>query len=179
MKIHEHLPLLENILGDYSEMIGLQFEPYKNHVYRVLNFCFAFHECEGDDAEKLIIAGCFHDLGMWPDDTVDYLAPSIALAREYLSTQGKETWSDEISAMIELHHKFRSAAQNGFPLVEIFRKGDWVDATQGVRRFELPGNFIRKVQAIFPNLGFHKNLIRLAWAEFKRHPLNPLPMMKW
>jgi hypothetical protein len=50
---------LEGILAERAEVIGSQFEPYKNHVYRVLNFCFAFHECHGDDEEKLIIAACF------------------------------------------------------------------------------------------------------------------------
>ena len=179
IQIHEHLPLLESILGEHAQAIGSQFEPYKNHVYRVLNFCFAFHQCEGDDQEKLIIAACFHDLGMWPDDIVDYIAPSIALAQGYLSQRGKSHWSAEISEMIDLHHKFRSVRNSQFALVEVFRKGDWVDATQGLRRFGLPGADVKAVQSVFANLGFHNNLMRLAWGEFKRHPLNPLPMMKW
>jgi hypothetical protein len=66
-----------------------------------------------------------------------------------------------------------------FPLVEIFRKGDWVDATQGVRRFTLSRAEVKSVQAAFANLGFHNNLVRLAWGQFLRHPLNPLPIMKW
>jgi hypothetical protein len=37
----------------------------------------------------------------------------------------------------------------------------------------------KSVQAAFPNLGFHNNLVRLALGQFLRHPLNPLPMMKW
>jgi hypothetical protein len=53
------------------------------------------------------------------------------------------------------------------------------DATQGVRRFTLSRADVKSVQAEFPNLGFHKNLVRLAWGQFMRHPLNPLPMMKW
>jgi HD domain len=179
IKIHEHLPLLESILGERAQVIGSQFEPYKNHVYRVLNFCFAFHEGQGDDQEKLIIAACFHDLGMWPGDIVDYLAPSIALAQDYLLRRGKREWSAEISEMIDLHHRFRRVRNSQFPLVEVFRKGDWVDATQGLRRFGLPRADVKAVQSVFANLGFHKNLMRLAWAEFKRHPLNPLPMMKW
>jgi hypothetical protein len=56
MQIHKNIPLLESILNERAEVIGAQFEPYKNHVYRVLNFCFAFHECHGDEEEKLTIA---------------------------------------------------------------------------------------------------------------------------
>ena len=95
MRIHQDIPLLETILNGRAGVIGTQFEPYKNHVYRVLNFCFAFHECQGDDHEKLVIAACFHDLGMWPGDVVDYLEPSIALAREYLQRTGRPEWTDE------------------------------------------------------------------------------------
>jgi len=107
MKIHDHIPLLEAILGERSDAIGSQYEPYKNHVYRVVNFCFALHECQGSDEEKILVAGCFHDLGIWPNDTVDYLAPSISLAQAYLAQQNKSDWSEEISEMIELHHKIR------------------------------------------------------------------------
>ena len=179
MKIYEHLPLVESILNERAQVIGSQFQPYKNHVYRVLNFCFAFHDCHGDEQEKLIIAACFHDLGMWPGDVVDYLAPSILLAQNYLSQRGKSDWSAEISEIIDLHHKFRSVSNSQFPLVEVFRKGDWVDATMGLRRFGLPRSDVKAVQSAFANLGFHNNLIRLAWGEFKRCPFNPLPMMKW
>ena len=107
------------------------------------------------------------------------LEPSIALAREYLKRSGRPEWRDEISEMIDLHHKFRAVKNSRYPLVEVFRKGDWVDATQGMRRFTLTRADVKSVQAAFPNLGFHNNLVRLAWGQFLRHPLNPLPMMKW
>jgi hypothetical protein len=64
-------------------------------------------------------------------------------------------------------------------LVEVFRKGDWVDATKGLRRFGLPKSLVVEVQSAFPNLGFHNNLVRIAMKEFWKRPLNPLPMMKW
>ena len=181
MTIETKLPLLESILGARQSMIGSQYEPYRNHVYRVLNFCFAFHPCsEGsDDREKLVIAACFHDLGIWPDDVVDYLAPSIELAKQYLIGAGKQAWSAEIEMMIDLHHKFRKVTNCDCPLVEVFRKGDWVDASLGLRRFGLPRSYIRDVKKAFPNLGFHRNLLRLTMKQLRYHPLNPIPMMKW
>jgi hypothetical protein len=179
MKIEENIPLLESILGDRKEVIGGDFDPYKNHVYRVLNFCFAFHECASHDKEKLIIAGCFHDLGMWPGGVVDYLAPSVELVKSYLKETGREEWSPEIESMIDLHHKITTVKDCAYPLVEVFRKGDWVDASMGMRRFGLPKDAVLKVQDAFPNLGFHKNLLRLAAKELFTYRRNPLPMMKW
>jgi hypothetical protein len=179
MKIHPDIPLIDTVLGEWRDTIGSQFGPYRNHVYRVVNFCFALHECRNDDAEKLALAGCLHDLGIWSDNTVDYLAPSMRVAREWLVKNQRGAWATEIGLMIDLHHKFRRVENAEFPLVEVFRKGDWVDASMGMRKFGLAHADVKAVQDAFPNLGFHQNLMRLAWEEFKRHPLNPLPMMRW
>lgn len=179
MNITEHLPLLEHILSERRTLLGTQYEPYKNHCYRMINFCLAFHPCEGEQLEKIIIAAAFHDLGIWPNDVVDYLPPSIALAQAYLKEHNQTEWLDEISEMIDLHHKFRSVKNSRFTLVEVMRKGDWTDVSFGLRRFGLDKRFYRAVCQRFPNLGFHKNLTRLTKEQFKRSPLNPLPMMKW
>ncbi|CUR34532.1 hypothetical protein [Planktothrix tepida] len=61
MQIETSIPLLENILEPWKPIIGSQYQPYKNHVYRVVNFCFLLHQSTPDDREKFIIAGCFHD----------------------------------------------------------------------------------------------------------------------
>lgn len=64
-------------------------------------------------------------------------------------------------------------------MVEVFRRGDWVDATMGLRRFGLPRSVVKDVQAAFPNLGFHRGLVRIALRELPRRPFHPLPMMRW
>ena len=43
----------------------------------------------------------------------------------------------------------------------------------------LPKDYIRNIKTKFPNSGFHKRLNQLAVRWFFRHPLNPLPFMKW
>ncbi len=134
--------------------------------------------CKSIEIEKIIIAGCFHDLGIWTNDTIDYLKPSIALAKTHLDNVNKSEWSHEIELMIDMHHKLWRARNCEYPLVEVFRKADWVDVSIGFRTFGLSREYIRTVQAAFPNLGFHKSLVRLAKLQFKRNPLNPLPMLK-
>ncbi|MFB2839196.1 hypothetical protein [Floridanema evergladense] len=179
MKIVEEIPLLEKILGDWKDIIGSQYEPYKNHVYRVINFCLMFHECSQEELEKITIAGSFHDLGIWSNNTVDYLPPSIELAKKYLEESDRTQWSTEIALMIDEHHKITEYADKKYPLVEVFRKADWVDVTMGLRAFDLPKNDVQEIIDKFPNLGFHANLMELTKAEFIRHPFNFLPMMKW
>jgi hypothetical protein len=47
-------------------------------------------------------------------------------------------------------------------VIEACRKADWIDASQGLLRKGLARPDIRAVEAVFPNLGFHATLLRLA-----------------
>ena len=45
MPIEAHIPLLEDILGPWQNHIGRDYAGYRNHVYRMINFCLALHDC--------------------------------------------------------------------------------------------------------------------------------------
>src|SRR5215218_9487768 len=119
MKIETYIPLIDEIVS------GPELAGYRNHVYRMVNFCFAQGDFDSEQKETIVIAGCFHDLGIWSADTFDYLPPSIALANEYLDKSVHQDWKAEVSTMIDLHHRVRKCPDNS--LKEIFRKGDLVD----------------------------------------------------
>lgn len=176
-KIEKRIPLLEEILGEWKTEIGDDYAGYKNHVYRMINFCFAQSDFSEKEREKIIIAGCFHDLGIWSNDTFDYLPPSVALAKNYLEKNRLEEWISEIELMIDTHHKL-GKFKNDF-LVEVFRKGDLVDFSLGFFKCGLPKTYIKSVKKQFPNHGFHKGLAKLAGRWICRHPLNPVPVLKW
>jgi hypothetical protein len=179
MTIEERFPLLEEILDKWKNEIGSDFLGYKNHLYRMINFCFALRPCNAEERQKIIIAGCFHDLGIWTGNTFDYLPPSIALAKTYLRQNNLEQWIPEIELMIDEHHKLRKYQDERYPLVELFRKGDLVDFSLGLVKCGLPRAYIKRVKSRFPDAGFHKRLVQLELGWFSRHPLNPLPVLKW
>ncbi len=172
----EH-PTVDGILETWRGALGSDFTGYRNHVYRVLNFCRCLRELDETSMEKLAIAGAFHDLGIWTSHTFDYLAPSWALAQAYLAEKGLEAWCGEIEDIIELHHKL-SAAGAPDELAELFRRADGVDVSIGMRRHELERDTIIAVQKRFPDHGFHMRLALLALKRLVTHPLNPLPMIK-
>jgi hypothetical protein len=179
MLSEERLPLLEEILEEWKAIIGADYAGYKNHVYRMVHFCMALQNCSQEEQEKIIIAGCFHDLGIWIEDTFDYIMPSLPAAQEYLKRRALEHWSTEIELMISEHHKLRAYKDRTYPLVELFRKGDLVDFSLGLVTFGLSRAYIAKIKARYPNAGFHRNLVKLAARWFVRHPLNPIPVVKW
>ena len=173
------LPLLDELLAVHRDTIGDDFDPYRNHIYRVLNYCFAMRDCDAADRDKLMIAGAFHDIGLWTHDTLDYLDPSAELARAELTRRGREDWSEEVSLLVVQHHKLRRDDHPQYPLVEVFRRADLVDVSLGAVRFGLPRSTVRAVKQAFPNAGFHKRLTKFAGRQLVRDPLHPLPMMRW
>ena len=88
-------------------------------------------------------------------------------------------WIPEIEAMIVDHHKVTPSRANPQLLVESFRRADWIDVSRGLRRFGLPRTFIATVATTWPNAGFHRRLVQLTIDCFWKHPLTPLPMVKW
>jgi hypothetical protein len=179
MVIEDEMPLLEEILSKWQLQIGKDYQGYKNHLYRLVNFCFALHACSEEDRTKITIAACFHDLGIWTSSTFDYLPPSMALAQAYLQQANLMHWLPEVLLMIEMHHKLGNYDDARYPLVELFRKGDLVDLSLGLIKCGLPSEYIRRVKGRFPNAGFHKRLLQLEVAWLPQHPFNPLPVVKW
>lgn len=173
------LPTVEEVLDHHALDLGRDLTGYRNHVYRVVNLCVAILGHSRGDLEKIAVAAVFHDLGIWTDHTFDYIPPSVLRARAHLAARGMADWIPEVEAMIVNHHKVTASRTNPPSLVESFRRADWIDVTRGLRRFGLPRTVIANVNVAWPNAGFHRRLVELTIDRFSKHPLTPLPMVKW
>jgi hypothetical protein len=169
--------VVEDLLEKFRVVIGKDFDKYRNHVYRVFLNCLIM-DAEKSNEEKYAIAAVFHDIGIWTDHTIDYLNPSIEQAKIYLTKSGKQDWMDEISLMINWHHKTSSYKGRHAAIVENFRKADWIDVSLGLLTFGVNKFKIKENRKKLPNLGFHLFLVKQITKNFFRHPLNPLPMFK-
>ncbi|WP_211242908.1 HD domain-containing protein [Sinimarinibacterium sp. CAU 1509] len=172
-------PLLDELLARYAAPLGGDHLAYRNHCQRMANFALALSGDTPEHRRKISIAAAFHDLGIWTHHTFDYLAPSEQLAEGYLDDVDASAWTPEIRAMIREHHKIRRYREKPAALVEAFRQADLVDVSLRLIRFGLPRPFLREVSAAFPNAGFHKRLVQLAWQRLRTHPFSPMPMMRW
>ena len=169
--------IIENVLNSNKLVLGKHFHKYKNHVYRVFHLCQILDDDNGN-IEKYAIASVFHDLGIWTDGTFDYLEPSMQRAKEYLTANQKECLTEEISLMIDMHHKKSKYRGDYEKTVENFRKADWIDVTKGRMNFNLNKDEIEKTIKAYPLLGFHRFLLTQTVKHFFKSPLNPLPMFK-
>jgi hypothetical protein len=169
---------LEAVLEEHAALVGRDFEGYRNHTYRVVNLCAAQSPSDPEQLEKMATAAAFHDLGIWTDDTFDYLEPSVRLATAHLTRAGRAGWIAEITAMIRNHHKVSPYRGDPRWLVEPFRRADWIDVTLGWRTFGLSRALITTIRSAWPSAGFHKRLVQLEVERLRTHPLRPLPMFK-
>ena len=128
------IPTIDEVLNAHATALRDDFVGYRNHVYRVANLCVAI--AGPRELEKIAVAAVFHDLGIWTNGTFDYIAPSIALAHDYLVARAREDWTAEIEGMIANHHKITTSsgrsgfARRGIPARRLDRRDTW---TQRVR----------------------------------------------
>ena len=170
------IPTVDGVLNDHATALRDDFFAYRNHVYRIVNLCVAM--VGRSELEKIAVAAVFHDLGIWTDKTFDYIAPSVALAREYLAANGRAAWIAEIERMIADHHKITPSTAGPDSLIEAFRRADWIDVTRGLRGFGIPRPLVARLFATWPSAGFHWRLVTLTLDRFRSHPLTPLPMVR-
>lgn len=169
--------IINQVLEKNASYLGKQYDTYRNHVYRVFLLCQQLDDDEVN-IEKYAIASVFHDLGIWTHKSFDYLDPYIQLARDYLGRVGQEEWADEISIMIDMHHKRSRYIGEYETTVETFRRADWIDVTKGRKSYKVERKEIAKINDTYPNLGFHRFLVVETIKNLFKSPLNPLPMFK-
>ena len=175
----ERIATLDSVLDAHVASLGEDFAAYRNHTYRLVNFCAAHMGGAPATTEKIALAAAFHDLGIWTAHTFDYLGPSIDLACGHLACNGHEDWREPVVGMIREHHKIRAFRGRDAEWIEPFRRADWMDVSLGALSFGLPRATMRAIFKRWPNAGFHKRLAQLTWQRLKRHPLSPLPVLRW
>jgi hypothetical protein len=169
---------IEAILDRHRRALAGDFTAYRNHAYRVAALCLTGAGADRDAAGMIAAAAAFHDLGIWVAGTFDYLDPSISLAREHLLASDRAAWLPAVTAAIREHHRITPYRGAHAWLVEPFRRADWMDVSGGLVAWGLPRERLRAARGRWPGAGFHRLLARLAWRHARRHPSNPLPMLK-
>jgi len=178
VKILTEHPTIDRLFEEWKAPLGRDYLPYRNHVYRVFNLASKLAGAENSQLEKLAVASAFHDVGIWLDETFDYLEPSIRRATAFLSTAGHKSWSTEVACMISQHHKIFPFRGGQVKLVEAFRRADWLDVCLFTLPTYLPKAYLGRIVQTFPRAGFHRRLVVFTLRWVREHPFRPLPMFK-
>jgi len=180
MNVVMSYPLVDEILETYRHMIKSDFEGYRNHVTRMLNFChYLMPDITDEESRKIQIAAAFHDIALWTHVRVDYLVPSYQDCHQYLESEGLNEWGFEIQIIIDMHHLLFVYKGPYEKLAEVFRKADLIDFSLGIVKDNVDKSFIKQVRKALPNAGFHKTLMHFTLVQLGRNPFNPVPMMRF
>lgn len=153
---------IEELLAQYRDVIGNDYDGYRNHVYRTVTYAMHFLEQDTEAEAAVETAMVYHDIGLWTDRELAYLEPSEAVVA---ADNERFDWGLEpelVRGIIHWHHKIFRYRGPHERIIEACRKADWIDATQGWMRKGMSRANVRAVEAAFPNCGFHKTLMRLA-----------------
>jgi hypothetical protein len=166
-------PIVDAVLDRHRDALGNDVATYRNHVYRCINY----HQLLLGDSipDVAALAWAAHDLGIWTARTFDYLTPSANLAAEHGDEFGI-AGVDQARPLITEHHRLRRSDDR---MTETFRKADLVDVSHGFLRRHIGRSTVRAVVAELPYRGFHAFLAKGLAGYAARHPLRPLPMMRW
>ena len=155
-------PYVEELFKRYEDLIGRDFPGYRNHVYRTITYAMHFLGNAAEYERLVETAFVYHDIGLWTDRELAYLEPSeaVAIADNQKLELGLDP--DVLRGAIHWHHKVLPYTGPHREIIEACRKADWIDASKGMLRKGMSRVAIAKVEAAFPNLGFHDTLLRLA-----------------
>jgi hypothetical protein len=166
-------PIVDAVLDRHRDALGDDMATYRHHVYRCINYQQLLLGASIPDVAAL--AWATHDLGIWTARTFDYLTPSANLAVQHADEFGIAE-IDRLQTLITEHHRLRRSNDQ---VTETFRRADLVDVSHGLLRNHIGRSAVRAVVAQLPYRGFHVFLAKGLAGHAARHPLHPLPMMRW
>lgn len=162
LTIIDHSDRVEQLFARYQSVLGDDFNAYRGHVYRVLTYTMYFLNGAQEHRALVETALVYHDLGLWTAGDLAYLEPSETLALRDNEQYGWGLDPELLRAAIHWHHKVWPYRGKGEAVINAVRKGDWIDASQGLVRKGLSKAQVAQVQASIPDYGFPDVLQRLA-----------------
>lgn len=174
------MPMLDELLEPHREGLGVGYNGYRAHCYRMLNWARFVTEPEEHREQKIAIMTVLHDLPFFETGDLDYLGKACDLATDHLREIGHPEWTEEMHLMINNHHKMRAYTGPHTPLVEACRKADWIDVSFTKLTFGIPRRLVVEVRTTFPMNEAYKAVALPNIARYAvRHLNRPLPMMRW
>jgi len=153
---------VEELLEPYRLTIGRDFAAYRGHVYRTITYAMHFLKGAPEHRKMVETAFVYHDICLWTKSDLAYLEPSEELALADNAQKGFGLDRETLRAAIHWHHKVTGFRGKDADIVNAVRKGDWIDASQGMVRHGLSKDQVKKVQNAIDDHGFPQVLQRLA-----------------
>lgn len=168
---------IEEFFDRDAAVFGRDLQPYRGHVHRVAEITARQVNVGDEWVEPLAVAAYYHDAAIWFDHTWDYLPGSADRAARQLHADGCDDRAAVVTAMIEEHHRLRSA-RHPHPLVEAMRRADAADVYRVGFPKPVTRADYRALLERYPDARLHGMLARGFLLGLREHRFNPMPMIK-
>ena len=158
IKVISNNKVVEEYLGRYKEVIGEDYEGYRNHIYRVLTYSMHYMGDKQEALPLVAIALVYHDIGLWTAGRLNYLEPGIDLLTKECTPKYSPLEVELMNDIIDFHHKVTPYVGNNADIINAVRKADWIDATLTIVNHGMSQENTKLVRNALPNAGFHKTL---------------------
>jgi len=162
-------------LTKLRELAGGPDTAMERHCLRVYEIVLELGRRRGSeiDQELVLCAAWLHDAGLYPaaatSDT--YVLDGRRLAQEVLAPfDWPASRSSLLGDAIERHHELRPQWGRG-PEVELMRRADLIDVSQGLVRFGLPRRWLGELRSRVPPKGMVREIGRLLAIAARERPL--------
>ena len=174
-------PVIDSILEAHAAALGGHLRIYRHHCLYVYH---SVHAMVPDEAARsdhaLAVAAAFHDLGLFTEDTIDYLEPSVDLAAAYCEKEGRSDLIGLVTRVIENHHKITPVRRGpDAALIDAFRRADWQFVMMGAYPGALGWRGHRALKRALPTPGFHRFIVGHSARHVRSGKRNPLPILRW
>ncbi|MDX6671406.1 MAG: uncharacterized protein QOI91_1769 [Solirubrobacteraceae bacterium] len=159
-------------LDALRELAGGPDGPLERHSVRAYLLAVELAGAEDIDRELLLCAALLHDAGLYPgaETKAAYVTDGRVLAERVLAPFA---WPAErltrCGDAVERHHELRSQAARGAE-VELLRRADRIEVSQGLIREGLDRAVIRDIRRRIPTKGFVPEILRLLGRAARRRP---------
>lgn len=162
-KIIRNHPLLDIILNNWRAELGKNYQTYKNHSLRMINYCFYKLDPDEETKQKIVFAAAFHQITLFfqqnPSSIKNYTISSAELFEDNFHVF-EFYHSDAVLNSILKHNSFNPKFYNKECFESVFWDSYMTDLTFGTLHSKLPSDFVQQVKKCIPMEGYHSFLIK-------------------
>ncbi len=155
-KIIRSSQLLDILLEPWKETLGQDYDAYKNHALRTINYCYFILPNNEEVLQHVIITAAYHQLGLWIKNNKDYSSTSAETLIDNSEKIGFNPVPKHIIQAIIKH----SSLTKEFGKNDLFAYTFWrafrIEMSMGYSEQGLPSDFIDQVRTCIPTKHYNK-----------------------
>lgn len=158
--------LLDSLLEPMRDILKDDYDSYKNHALRIINYCFFMLSPDKKTMQHITVAAAYHQIGLWLNSSSNYAELSASKLINDKAFIGIDPLPERIVIAIVKHASLINSTENDDSLVSAFWKAFRIEISMGYSEQGLPSDFIEQVRTCIPVNNYNKTLTEKVISSF-------------